>query len=74
MGNLLFSDSISNNVPDYIVSIKSGDKNGAGITTGMSIAFYKVDGERSEDFEYDCEWRHGFEPGSVKNFPIYKMS
>ena len=73
MGNL-FSSDIPDEVPDYIVNVKSGNKHGVGSTSSINIAFCNKDGKWSKNTKYTCTmWEDHFKPGNVKSFPIYNM-
>eukprot|EP00794_Sanderia_malayensis_P003702 gene3702-4222_t len=62
--------TVSTRLPDYEVSVKTGDVKGAGTDANVYIALVDEKGRKSRDVLLDCKWRDDFEKGSTDVFKI----
>ncbi|KAJ8045756.1 Arachidonate 5-lipoxygenase [Holothuria leucospilota] len=52
----------------HVVTVRTGDKKGAGTDANVKIVLYNEKGDKSEDFKLDARWRDDFERGREDPF------
>ena len=58
---------------NYIITVKTGDKKGAGTDANVGIALINETGESSQELKLDCRWRDDFEKGHIDDFPVKNL-
>ncbi|KAJ8045410.1 Arachidonate 5-lipoxygenase [Holothuria leucospilota] len=77
MGNACVSSGdTTSKVPagtDYIITVKTGDKKGAGTNSNVFMCLINENGEKSRDIPLDCRWNNDFESGKKDMFPVLNL-
>lgn len=76
MGNACVSPTDNTKVPsgtDYWITIKTGDKKGAGTDSNVLLCLINEDRIKSRDISLDCKWNNDFESGEKDNFPVTNL-